>query len=405
MEFEKQTLDYILPEDKIASFPLPVRHNAKLLVYKNNQVFHTQFKHLSEQLTEGSLLVFNNTKVFHARMHFATENGKIIEVFCLEPANNLDPALALAAQKNCEWNCMIGGAKKWKSGKIITTIHFQNSEVIINAVLKSRNENHFQLSFEWNHPLLTFGEILQMAGELPLPPYLNRKANAQDETRYQTVYARQTGSVAAPTAGLHFTEEVFNTLQIKKINTSFVTLHVGAGTFKPIKTAHYHQHEMHHELIDVDESCIRDLQKYFGNIIAVGTTSLRTLESLYWMGVKTFLNNTITEAQLNISQWEAYQLIQNTPVHIALDALMQWMKKNGKKRLMAKTQIMITPEYQLKMVEGLITNFHQPKSTLLLIIAAVAGNNWEKIYTEALQNNYRFLSYGDSSLLMKNKNE
>jgi S-adenosylmethionine:tRNA ribosyltransferase-isomerase len=403
MEFETQTLDYILPEDKIASFPLPIRHHAKLLVYQNNKITHGQFLDLANLIETGSLLVFNDTKVFHARMHFITENDKSIEVFCLEPANGFDPAVALAAKHEVEWICMLGGAKKWKSGKITCSIFFNDTKIIVEAKLLGRKDDMFHLSFKWENSDITFAEIIETAGELPLPPYMNRKATSEDERRYQTVYAKQSGSVAAPTAGLHFTEEVMQQLALKKISNTFVTLHVGAGTFKPIKSAFYHQHQMHEELIDVKYSAIEDLLNYEGKIIAVGTTSLRTIESLYWMGVKALLNNNIELNQLVIKQWEVYQFEQNISSNKAFTALLNWMKKNEKNRLLCKTQIMITPKYQLKVAEGLITNFHQPKSTLLLLIAAVCGNNWEKIYDEALKNNYRFLSYGDSSLLMKNK--
>lgn len=402
MEFEQQTLDYFLPEEKIASFPLAIRHNAKLLVYKNKQISHQQFYQLSQHIDENSLLVFNNTKVFHARLHFSTETGKTIEVFCLTPVNDIDPAIALASVQKCDWICMIGGAKKWKAGKLKSTFQFLHHIVIVEAELKARHNESFHISFEWNNANISFSEILEMAGELPLPPYMNRKANSEDEIRYQTVYAKQSGSVAAPTAGLHFTNEVLNSLKLKKIASTFVTLHVGAGTFKPIKTNQYHLHEMHEEMIDVDIKSLEDLIQYEGKTIAVGTTSLRTIESLYWMGVKVYLKENIAPGSLQLQQWEAYELDQSVDIKTALCSLITWMKNNKLNRLLSKTKIMITPEYRLRVAEGLITNFHQPKSTLLLIIASILGKNWEKIYQEALQHNYRFLSYGDSSLLMKN---
>lgn len=401
MEFENQTLDYILPPDKIASFPLKVRHESKLLVYKNQKIIHDQFIHVSSHIAPESLLVFNNTKVFHARLHFYTESHKPIEVFCLEPANGQDPALALASINNSEWICMVGGAKKWKSGKLTCAFNFQNSEITMEASLISRKDDLFHIAFAWKNSGISFAEILENSGELPLPPYMNRKANPDDELRYQTIYAKAQGSVAAPTAGLHFTEEVMELLQNKNIHSAFVTLHVGAGTFKPIKTESYKEHEMHHELMDVSMQAINQIIGHAGKIIAVGTTSLRTIESLYWLGVKTLLHENLSSKELPLSQWEAYQLPQEIDAIVALEALVKWMKNNNTERLLCKTQIMITPEYQLRIAEGLITNFHQPKSTLLLIIAAVTGKNWENIYAEALANNYRFLSYGDSSLLMK----
>jgi S-adenosylmethionine:tRNA ribosyltransferase-isomerase len=401
MEFEAQTLDYILPAEKIASIPLPVRHDAKLLVYKQNQISHDHFIGLANHIKSGSLLVFNNTKVFHARLHFYTEKGTHIEIFCLEPANGNDPSIALSNTNKSEWLCMVGGAKKWKSGKVTTKFTHNNIEINVHARLLERKSDLFQIAFEWEYPTITFADILQLAGELPLPPYMNRKANAEDEMRYQTVYAKQSGSVAAPTAGLHFTEDVMQLINQKNITSTFVTLHVGAGTFKPIKTAYYKDHEMHEELIDVTILSIENILLHLDKIIAVGTTSLRTIESLYWMGVKTHINSSITLKDLSISQWEAYELKQDVTAYDAISALIKWMNDNNYTRLVTKTEIMITPEYQLKIAEGLITNFHQPKSTLLLLIAAVTGKDWEKIYKEALENNYRFLSYGDSSLLMK----
>lgn len=403
MEFEAQTLDYLLPEEKIASFPLAVRHASNLLVYKNNQINHSKFINLPNYIASGSLLVFNNTKVFNARMYFYNEKGKAIEVFCLAPANGRDPSLALSAENHSEWICLVGGAKKWKSGAITLTYQQQQQEVIVKATLVNRTEELFHLAFDWLSNKIQFADILQAAGELPLPPYMNRKANVEDEQRYQTVYAQQSGSVAAPTAGLHFTDEVMQLLKNKNINSTFVTLHVGAGTFKPIKTAHYKDHIMHEELIDVSIKSIESMLHFAGKIIAVGTTSLRTIESLYWMGVKAAENVDITLPELCIKQWEAYELKQDISCENAIDALLKWMKKNNLNRLLCKTQIMITPNYNLRVAEGIITNFHQPKSTLLLIIAAVTGNDWLNIYHEALENNYRFLSYGDSSLLMKRK--
>jgi S-adenosylmethionine:tRNA ribosyltransferase-isomerase len=403
MEFEAQTLDYLLPEEKIASFPLAVRHASNLLVYKNNQINHSKFINLPNFIAAGSLLVYNNTKVFNARMYFYTEKIKAIEVFCLAPANGKDPSLALSDGNYSEWICLVGGAKKWKSGPITLTYQYLQQEILVKATLLNRNEEQFHIAFDWLSNEIQFADILQAAGELPLPPYMNRKANVEDEQRYQTVYAQQSGSVAAPTAGLHFTDEVMQLLKNKNIDSTFVTLHVGAGTFKPIKTAHYKDHIMHEELIDVSIKSIENMLHFAGKIIAVGTTSLRTIESLYWMGVKAAQNIDIAIEELCISQWEAYELKQDISCENAIDALLKWMKKNNLNRLLCKTQIMITPNYNLRVAEGIITNFHQPKSTLLLIIAAVTGNDWKNIYHEALENNYRFLSYGDSSLLMKRK--
>jgi S-adenosylmethionine:tRNA ribosyltransferase-isomerase len=401
MEFTAHILDYHLPEERIAKFPLSVRHDAKLLVYKDQQITHDRFYNLYHQIEEGSLMVFNDTRVFHARMYFTSITGKVIELFCMEPADGKDPVLAMAANAHSEWICMVGGAKKWKSDKLICRHMHHQTETIVEASLIARKDDMFHISFEWSNNDLSFADILEKAGELPLPPYMNRKANAEDENRYQTVYAKQTGSVAAPTAGLHFTDEVLTSLKEKNIETEFVTLHVGAGTFKPVKTNNYKEHEMHAELIDVSDKSIEMMMHHLGKIIVVGTTSLRTLESLYWMGVKAMLNPNASINELSVTQWEAYELPQSYTAEQALSALLQIMKKLNCNRIICKTQIMITPHYKLKVGNGLITNFHQPKSTLLLLIAAVTGKDWEKIYAEALSNDYRFLSYGDSSLLMK----
>jgi len=403
MGFEKQTLDYVLPEDKIAATPMAVRHNSKLLVYQNKQIIHSKFINLANYLTEENLLVFNNTKVFNARLHFFTEQGKSIEVFCLEPANNVEPSLALSSTHHAEWICMVGGAKKWKTGPILLSFQHQNKTINVGANLMQRKDEMFHIGFDWDSDEVSFAEILQHSGELPLPPYMNRKANQEDQYRYQTVYAKESGSVAAPTAGLHFTPEVFETLKQKNIKASYITLHVGAGTFKPIKSDDYTHHVMHEELIDVAINDIEKIRLHLGKVIAIGTTSLRTIESLYWMGVKAHDKPEITLSDIVVKQWESYELVQDIPADIALKTLIHWMKKNHLVRLICKTQIMITPAYDLRIAEGIVTNFHQPKSTLLLLIAAITGPNWENIYNEALKNDYRFLSYGDSSLLMKSK--
>lgn len=401
MDSEQKVLDYFLPDDKIAVYPLPIRHQSKLLVYKDEHISHHTFIDLPQLLSAKNLLVFNTTKVVQARLHFKNENGASIEVFCLEPYTIKDPILALAEVAQSEWVCMVGGAKKWKRGKLQLPLNTNGVELMVYAELIERTAEHFAIRFTWENTTIQFADILQIAGELPLPPYLNRKAETDDLERYQTVYAQLQGSVAAPTAGLHFTDTVFAALREKQIENCFVTLHVGAGTFKPIKTENIKEHEMHKELIDIDAKAIHQLLNHVGYIIPVGTTSLRTIESVYWMGVKAFLNNTIRLPELEIQQWDAYNLPQTISAHDALHALLTWMQKNELHRLLCSTQIMIIPGYSIRLAQGIITNFHQPKSTLLLLIAAFVGDAWQHIYEEALAHNYRFLSYGDSSLLMK----
>ncbi len=403
MKFDEQTLDYILPDEKIALFPLTVRHQSKLLIYKNKQISHDTFIHLSNYLPSGACLVFNNTKVIRARMYFYTISGAKIEIFCLEPAQHYEPSMALAATSEVKWICMVGGVRKWKRGVATCAFTVKGQEIIVNAHIINRRDDLFEIEFSWNNNNIHFSDILENAGELPLPPYLNRKEEKNDNARYQTIYAKEQGSVAAPTAGLHFTNEVFESFKEKQINTDYITLHVGAGTFKPIKTDLYTEHIMHEELIEVSIDNLEFLFQNLGKIIAVGTTSLRVIESLYWIGVKIILNKQISIKEMHLGQWEAYQLPQNTGAKEALGGLKQWARENAINKLILKTGIMITPHYSLKVAEGIITNFHQPKSTLLLIVAAIAGEQWKEIYEVALKNNYRFLSYGDSSLLMKCK--
>ncbi len=399
---EGHTLDYELPEENIAIFPLAQRDQSKLLVYKNHDIIHDSFTHLHEHIESDSLLVFNNTKVFKARLFFQTERGATVEIFCLEPAYGLAPELALTQKLQSTWVCLVGKAKKWKNGSLKGTFVFNDTLCAVKAILIERENELFTIAFSWENEDFSFSQIIEIAGELPLPPYIKRKAAKEDELRYQTVYALKEGSVAAPTAGLHFTDKVMAKLYEKNIDTAYLTLHVGAGTFKPINSAHYSNHIMHEEMIEVSSETIRSVLNHSTRVIAVGTTSLRTLESIYWMGVKSYLNPNINLQDIEIKQWEPYQISTTITLTQALHSLLNWMAKAQKNVLICKTQILITPQYNLKVAQGIITNFHQPKSTLLLIVAAVTGNDWRKIYQEALHHNYRFLSYGDSSLLMKN---
>jgi S-adenosylmethionine:tRNA ribosyltransferase-isomerase len=395
---------YDLPEERIAKYPLPERDKSKLLIYKNGEIKKDIYYHLDEYIPPHSLLIFNDTKVVEARLLFEKSNGSFIEIFCLEPADQYSDLTAAMLQKGeVIWKCLVGGAKKWKSAALTKAVKKGIYDFQLTAKKIERRHDYFLIGFSWNDPSLSFAEVLHYTGAVPLPPYLNRAAVEADHERYQTVYAKYDGSVAAPTAGLHFTERLFLKLSKKNIEKDFVTLHVGAGTFKPVKTNSILEHEMHAEFIEVKNSVIENLLRHLGNdIITVGTTSLRTIESLYWMGLKTFINPDILLEDLPIQQWEPYDLSEKViDTKQALQALLHWIKKNDIETLFTKTQIIIAPGYQFKLANALITNFHQPQSTLLLLVAALVGADWKKIYDYAMANDFRFLSYGDGSLLWK----
>jgi S-adenosylmethionine:tRNA ribosyltransferase-isomerase len=385
---------YELPGEKIAAHPLQQRDASKLLVYKNQTITEDRYKNIHQHLPQNSLLVFNNTKVINARVLFTKPTGGVIEIFLLEPYKT-DYSTALSSAKTCNWKCFIGGAAKWKEGSLQMTVN-QNK---LLATIIEKLPDAYVVEFTWSGNS-SFAELVEQAGNIPLPPYIKRKPAAEDKERYQTIYAAQDGSVAAPTAGLHFTDDIFTQLDEKNIQKEFVTLHVGAGTFKPVKATVMEQHEMHAEWIDVTIPAIENIIASLGNgIVAVGTTSLRTLESLYWMGVKAAQQPDLQ--QLQLTQWEVYDEYGNTDIapHKALEALIDWLKKNNTERLFTQTQILIAPGYTFKIAKALVTNFHQPQSTLLLLVAAAVGAEWKKIYNHALQNDFRFLSYGDGSLL------
>lgn len=388
---------YELPQERIAQHPLQNRDESKLLIYRDAKISESVFKFLTEHLPENSLLVFNDTKVINARILFETSNNKQVEIFCLEPANTEDIQLSFQKKKNVEWLCLVGNLKAWKEPFL--TIRLENG-IQLRAERLEKKGDSFIIRFSWQPGELTFAEILSRSGLVPLPPYMKRKPEDEDKTRYQTVYANQNGSVAAPTAGLHFTQKVFDDLQEENIKTEFVTLHVGAGTFKPVKTETIAGHQMHSEVFYVRYETIEKLIQNSGKIIAVGTTSLRTIESLYWVGVK-LLNRTSENGNLFISQWEPYKSEPAISVSEALGAIQNYMRDKGADMLEVRTEIMIVPGYEFKLVNGLITNFHQPQSTLLLLIAAFIGDKWKAVYNYALKNGFRFLSYGDSSLLLK----
>ena len=395
---------YKLPEEKIAKYPLPQRDESKLLIYENGKIKEDIYFNLDEYLPSETLLVFNNTKVIEARLLFQKSTGSIIELFCLEPADEYkDITTAMMQKKKVIWKCLLGGAKKWKGEPLVKLIHNDSRQILLIAKKISKKNDYFLIEFSWNDSTLSFAEILHYAGSVPLPPYLHRYAEETDKERYQTIYAKYEGSVAAPTAGLHFTERLFEKLNKKNIQKDFVTLHVGAGTFKPVKTETIEAHEMHAEFFEVRRSLIENLLQHLTKkIIAVGTTSLRTIETLYWLGVKAIHQPNILQDNLQLDQWEVYELnVGEITAEQALHALLNWMDKNDAQTLITKTQIIIAPGYALKIANALITNFHQPQSTLLLLIAAVISDDWKKVYDYALKNDFRFLSYGDGNLMWK----
>jgi S-adenosylmethionine:tRNA ribosyltransferase-isomerase len=392
--------DYNLPPERIAAAPLAVRHESKLLHYQAGAISDHRYIELSELLSKNSFLVFNETKVIPARLLFEKSSGGMIEIFCLQPdAAYGDMSMALQRKERVHMQCLVGGASKWKPGITLTK---QIDSLQLQAVIISKEADHFLIEFTWTPSAYTLAMVLDLAGATPLPPYIKRPAQENDRHNYQTVYARKEGSVAAPTAGLHFTEALLEKLRIKNINYDFVTLHVGAGTFKPVKAATLQEHTMHSEWIDVRRSFLETWRSQIDKpLIAVGTTSLRTLESLYWLGVK-LMNEAHTSPPV-LSQWECYELAkQQVPLTEALSVLIEWMRKQELEQFVTQTALLVAPGYSCKVIDGLLTNFHQPRSTLLLLIAALVGNDWKKIYQHALDNEYRFLSYGDGSLLWRN---
>jgi S-adenosylmethionine:tRNA ribosyltransferase-isomerase len=392
--------DYHLPHCRIAEFPLRERDSSKLLIYKNGEILDEHFLNLPQQIASQSTLILNNTRVIEARILFQKPTGGIIEIFCLEPfGESIERSLSLT--QNVQWQCLIGGASKWKAGQILQKkVSLGNETIELNAGYISKQKDDFVIEFFWETGH-SFAEVLHAAGAIPLPPYIKRNVTGEDKERYQTIFSKHEGSVAAPTAALHFTKNVFQKLSEKNIDTKYITLHVGAGTFKPVKTETVAEHEMHKEPFAVP---IDVLKKIIASekIIAVGTTSLRTLESIYWIGVK--LINGLIEDGWTLQQWEAYDLgkkYSSISVNESLSALIHWLEENNQTELHCQTGLIIVPGYSFKIPDGLITNFHQPQSTLLLLVSAFIGEDWRKVYQHALDNNYRFLSYGDSSLLWR----
>ena len=405
---------YALPEEKIAAYPLSRRDASKLLIYKDGKISEDIYRNIAGHIPAETLLIFNDTRVVEARLLFQKATGGIIELFCLEPGEQYaDITTAMLQQGTVYWQCLVGGASKWKHGQVLKKIvHAFEKEIILEAVYTEKRADSFVIKLSWAPGHLSFAELLHHAGAVPLPPYIKRKPERSDTERYQTVYAHYDGSVAAPTAGLHFTGEIFSRLKEKNIQTENVTLHVGAGTFKPVKAKTMGQHEMHSEFIDVSRATIENLYgRLDSNIIAVGTTSMRTIESLYWLGVKCRTTEFRSVALLpernsgfQVDQWDPYELpVQNLSIKESLTSLIEWMEKNNLERLVTKTAIIIAPGYRSRIVNALITNFHQPQSTLLLLVASLIGDDWRLVYDYALQNNFRFLSYGDGSLLWMKK--
>lgn len=396
-----EDFDYPLPDERIAKFPLAKRDESKLLLYRQGAVGETQFKHITRFLPAGSLMVFNNTRVIQARLLFRKPTGARIEVFCLEPVEPHDYALVFQQTERCRWMCLVGNLKKWKEGTLSREVLVGGETILLKAErLQSCGDSHL-IEFTWDHPTCTFADLLDAAGVLPIPPYLNRETEASDLQTYQTVYSKVKGSVAAPTAGLHFTPEVLADIDAQGIGREEVTLHVGAGTFKPVKSETIEGHEMHTEFISVRRSSIERIKNNLGRIIAVGTTSVRTLESLYYIGVTLAANPNATAEELVVDQWMPYDEANNRlPVAEALQQIVDYLDRNGVDRLVTATRIIIVPGYDFKLVRGLVTNFHQPKSTLLLLISAFVKGDWRTIYDYALAHDFRFLSYGDSSLLL-----
>ena len=403
--------NYPLPDERIAKYPLAQRDQSKLLIYRNGQISEDRFYRVGEYLPADSLLIYNNTRVIQARLEFHKQSedgtqGARVEIFCLEPLEPHDYQLSLGSTDGCTWKCMIGNAKKWKTGALALPVVLPSGEEVkLLAEKGAQTGNTFAVNFSWEGASVSFAEILDAVGELPIPPYLNRKTEESDKTTYQTVYSRIKGSVAAPTAGLHFTDDVLDGLRQRGIQTAEVTLHVGAGTFQPVKVADANQHTMHTEIIAVPKTTIQTIIENLGHIVAVGTTSMRTLESLYFLGVQ--LHDTLHSTPhtlhptLSVAQFEPYEMAHTLSTYEALQAIVEYLEQTGQDTLHAETQIMIKPGYVFHVVDQLITNFHQPKSTLLLLVSAFVGGDWHTIYDYALANDFRFLSYGDSSILFR----
>ncbi|MGB5989329.1 MAG: S-adenosylmethionine:tRNA ribosyltransferase-isomerase [Marinifilaceae bacterium] len=394
-----EDFNYNLPDERIAKYPLGRRDASKLLVYNGGDICEHKFTGISSLVPENTTLVFNNTKVIHARLIFYKSTGARIEIFCLNPLMPSDYSLSFQSKESCTWECIVGNLKRWKDEDLNMPFEHNGNSYTLTAIHEGGAEQAHEIRFTWDCEELSFGEVLEITGKIPVPPYLNRDSEESDSIRYQTVYSKHEGSVAAPTAGLHFTDDIISKLEDKGVKTTELTLHVGAGTFKPVKSDSLGGHEMHTESLGISLQTVKDIVNAPAKIIAVGTTSVRTLESFYWMGVKMLENIPSSDF---VSQWEVYDLPQDYTYKQAYSALLKYMEENNLKNMLASTQIIIVPGYKYRVIDAIFTNFHQPKSTLLLLVSALVGEDWHKIYKYALEKDFRFLSYGDSSLLFKN---
>lgn len=401
-EIKIAQFDYALPEERIAKFPLEKRDDSKLLVYREGTISETRFHRLAEVIAPNTLLVCNNTKVIRARLIFFKETGARIELFCLEPHDPADYERAFSAYGRSQWICMVGNQKKWKFDPLTIRFAHCGREVTLSAQSVGKSGNYQIVEFDWNARDLSFGQLLETLGRIPIPPYLNRESCDKDTETYQTVYSKKEGSVAAPTAGLHFTESVFDSLRNNGCEIAELTLHVGAGTFLPVKCENAADHVMHTEHFDFSRDTIRKIYEKTGNITAVGTTSVRTLESIAVLGHRILTQGSPHE-ELPIGQWEAEEIPEATTGKQLLEAVLNYMTAQNEDRIKAATRIMITPGYRFRVINALITNFHQPQSTLLLLISAITAERWHTIYDYAMQHDFRFLSYGDSSILFLDK--
>jgi S-adenosylmethionine:tRNA ribosyltransferase-isomerase len=395
---------YNLPEERIAKYPLAERDASKLLIYKNDTIQEDIYKNFAAYIPENTLMIYNNTRVVEARMLFHTDTGAVVELFYLEAAEkHIDASMAMGCQGELEIKCYVGNAKRWKKDILTRIIDWNGQQIELKASNKERINDYFHVTLSWSPAEIVFAEVLHAFGSIPLPPYLNRETETSDLERYQTTFAKELGSVAAPTAGLHFTENILNQLENKGIKNEYVTLHVGAGTFKPVKSEEIGGHEMHGEYLDVKLTTIQSICDSLDNktIVSVGTTSTRTVESLYWIGRKLFFTPDLTLDALEVQQWEPYETTDLCSPKQAYQALIDFLQKENLNRFISRTQIIIAPGYQYKVIDALATNFHQPESTLLLLISALVGDAWKEIYDYALNNDFRFLSYGDGSLLWK----
>lgn len=399
--FPISDFNYDLPDSSVAKYPLAKRDQSKLLFWESGVITDHTFSELPGLLPDRSVLVFNNTRVIRARLNFVKSTGAVIEVFCLEPLVPHDYIHSFAQTSSCRWKCIVGNKKRWKNELLQLQVKPDSHSITLSAEMLGELDGGFEIKFSWDNPHFTFSEILEAAGKIPIPPYLHRDSEEIDLTAYQTVYSKIKGSVAAPTAGLHFTDRVLLALVKRKISCKELTLHVGAGTFQPVRSDTIGEHLMHTEFFSVKRSLISQLITHPGSVIAVGTTSVRTLESLYWIGCKILQNPCIEPGQLPVTQWEPYQdAVEHIEAKEALRAILEWMDSGERLSLETATRIMIVPGYQFRIIRGLVTNFHQPQSTLLLLISAILGDDWQRVYAHALSGGYRFLSYGDANLYM-----